>query len=341
MAVTIGNGQNKTLLPRVKKVTTGPSINPSQGQAPSAAPAEPSGPAPGAAAPNTQAQEAQVQGGGHVDNVGEGSGSSYFQEDTWSLQDRNASPEAKEYISKGKYLWSIAKTPEEKAYANYVAEQGRALDGYSGGADGAGFTPLGILDRQHNDTSQYESQYAEKINNALAGLENSKFDYDHTTDPSYQAYLDAYTRQGNSASETALSQTAANTGGIASSYAAAVANQMQQAYAKKATDMIPQLEQQAYERYANDLNNRFNLLNSYGALDQNAYQQFADNKNFNFNQFMGNYGNALQQQQFDRQMDWNQKQLAEQMAYDRGYLDWLAAENAKDRENNRNIALRS
>ena len=105
----------------------------------------------------------------------------------------------------------------------------------------------------------------------MTELENAEFSYDYATDPSYQAYLNAFTRQGNSAAEAAMAQSAANTGGVASSYAAAVANQMQQAYAQKAADMIPQLEQQAYERYANDISNRFNLANLYGSLDQNDY----------------------------------------------------------------------
>ncbi|MDO4541501.1 MAG: hypothetical protein Q4C00_01545, partial [Bacillota bacterium] len=279
-----------------------------------------------------KAQKARAQYGSYVDDVGDGSGYSYFGEDSWSLQDRNASPEAKKLISQGKYLWSIATTDAERAYANSVAESGRAIDGYSGGSDGAGFTKLGILDREYNDTSQYESQYLNNINSILAEIENSQFNYDHTTDPSYQAYLDAYNRQGSSAAETALAQTAANTGGIASSYAAAVANQARQAYAKKATDMIPQLEQQAYERYANDLNNRFNLAGLYGDLDNSAYDRFADNKNFNFGQWQANYNNAYQQDYDAKQLEWLREQLERTLADTQAERQWQTSENVLDRE---------
>ena len=280
-----------------------------------------------------KAQKARAQGGSYVDDVGDGSGYAYFGKDTWSAADRTLLSEQEQAtLAEYKKNAALAKTDEERKFWNAQAEKLREPHGYSGGADGSQYNELGILDREYNDTSQYESQYLDKINNLLTGLENAEFSYDYATDPSYQAYLNAFTRQGNSASEAAMAQSAANTGGIASSYAAAVANQMRQAYAQKAADMIPQLEQQAYERYANDLSNRFNLANFYGSLDQNDYQRFANDRDFRFNQWNANYDNAYQQNYDNLYFHWLREQLEKTLADNGSERDWQSKENELDRK---------
>lgn len=80
------------------------------------------------------------------------------------------------------------------------------------------------------------------------------FSYDPKNDTSYKQYADMFARQGQSAGEQSLASTAAATGGMPSSYAAAANAQAQQAYAKKTADIIPELEQNAYGRYSNDRN---------------------------------------------------------------------------------------
>lgn len=146
----------------------------------------------------------------------------------------------------------------------------------------------------------YQSAYAGQAAALLSGAVNNKFSYDPTTDPSYQAYKDAYARQGQAASESALANTSAATGGIPSSYAAAAASQATQAYAKKAADVIPQLEQQAYTRYAADQDRAINAAGAYNTLDQTAYNQYADNRNFGYQQ----YADALNQYNTNRNFDY-------------------------------------
>ena len=285
-----------------------------------------------------KAQKARAQYGSYIDSVGDGSGYSYFGKESWSDADLQMSPEHQDLMLQYKQGYALADNDADRKYWNTMAENLRKKYGYSGGADGSQYNELGILDREYNDTSQYESQYLDKINNLLTELENAEFSYDYATDPSYQAYLNAFTRQGNSAAEAAMAQSAANTGGVASSYAAAGANQMQQAYAQKAADMIPQLEQQAYERYANDISNRFNLANLYGSLDQNDYQRFADNKNFNFNQWQANYDNAYQQNYDNLYFNWLREQLEKTLADTAAERDWQSKENQSDRELEKYIA---
>lgn len=279
-----------------------------------------------------KAQKARAQGGSYVDNVGDGSGYAYFGKDTWSAADRTLlSEQDQATLAEYKKNAALAKTPEEIRFWNAQAEKLREPYGYSGGPDGSQYNEINFLNQRYNDISQYESQYLDKINNLLTALENAEFSYDYATDPSYQAYLNAFTRQGNSAAEAAMAQAAANTGGVASSYAAAVANQMQQAYAQKAADMIPQLEQQAYERYANDLSNRFNLANLYGSLDQSDYQRFANDRDFRFNQWNANYHNAYQQDYDAKQLAWYREQLEKQLADTEAERKWQTQENVLDR----------
>ncbi len=110
------------------------------------------------------------------------------------------------------------------------------------------------------------------------------FNYDVNNDDVYKQYAEMYQRQGQSAGENALASASAATGGIPSSYAAAANSQAQQAYAKKTADIIPTLEQNAYNRYANDRELAYNdYQNVYNAAFNNATTQYkADLDNVNY-----------------------------------------------------------
>ncbi|MBQ6552432.1 MAG: hypothetical protein IJL83_02280 [Clostridia bacterium] len=87
------------------------------------------------------------------------------------------------------------------------------------------------------------------------------FNYDAKNDPKYQAYAAQYERNGRRAMEDTLGQVASRTGGLASSYAAAVAQQQYQRYMADLDSIIPQLEQIAYSRYRDE---QSDLATEYG-----------------------------------------------------------------------------
>ena len=107
----------------------------------------------------------------------------------------------------------------------------------------------------------YEQYLAQK--NAMG-----PFKYDYASDPVYQQYARQYTNAGKRAMDDTLAQVSARTGGLASSYAGGAA---QQAYNKYMTDLdniVPQLEQIAYNRYRDQ---QSDLASDYSArLQQEA-----------------------------------------------------------------------
>ena len=102
------------------------------------------------------------------------------------------------------------------------------------------------------------------------------FNYDPYADPSYGAYVDMYNRQGQSAAKQTLNNLNAANMGRNSSYGAAATAQAQQAYAQKASEMIPVLEQQAYERLMNQYNMERQMFNDDFARNMDVYNTIYD-----------------------------------------------------------------
>lgn len=95
------------------------------------------------------------------------------------------------------------------------------------------------------------------------------FTYDKDTDPLYKQYADSYTRSGQRAMNDVMGQLAARTGGMASSYAGAMAQQTYDQYMADLANKVPELQQLAYSMYMDDYNR---LLGRY----DRGYQRYAD-----------------------------------------------------------------
>jgi hypothetical protein len=98
------------------------------------------------------------------------------------------------------------------------------------------------------------------------------FSYDKDTDPLYKQYADSYTRSGQRAMNDVMGQLAARTGGIASSYAGAMAQQTYDQYMADLANKVPELQQLAYSMYMDDYNK---LLGRY----DRGYQRYAEDYN--------------------------------------------------------------
>ena len=119
--------------------------------------------------------------------------------------------------------------------------------------------------------SKAVSQAADKVKN---------FKYDPNTDPAYKSYADMYNRQGQSAAKSTLNQLNAASGGRNNSFSSAATAQVQQAYAQKASEMIPALAEQAYNRLLQNYNiekdiddTTYNRNVQNYSLSRNAYTQ--------------------------------------------------------------------
>jgi len=123
--------------------------------------------------------------------------------------------------------------------------------------------------------SGYTSPYASDLQAVIAGLQGSKWEgWDKDTDPSYQAYRKEYLREADRAMEDTLGAYAQNTGGIAGSQAIAAASQAADYYKGQLNDKIPQLYDNAYNRYLGDVarqQNMADILMSAETMNQNQY----------------------------------------------------------------------
>lgn len=99
-----------------------------------------------------------------------------------------------------------------------------------------------------------QAGYSAPGDNAVTGTPGSdgtgsSFRWNRDADELWQAYRKHYLREGQRAAADTMAQAAAMTGGIPSSYAVTAASQAGDYYASQLTDKIPELYEQAYNRY--------------------------------------------------------------------------------------------
>lgn len=183
--------------------------------------------------------------------------------------DANDLDYAKKYPEFGLSMVSLkrdlgnAKTDEQKLLASEAMNQLRKNYGsYWTGGQG---------------NRSYAASYGSKINDTMKQINNyGDFKYDPGSDPLYSDYKKAYLREGDRAAANALAQSAAATGGRASSYANAAAQQAANYYAAKVADAIPTLRAQALDEYNNGLNILRSNLNMYQGQDDSDYKRYLD-----------------------------------------------------------------
>jgi peptidoglycan hydrolase-like protein with peptidoglycan-binding domain len=129
----------------------------------------------------------------------------------------------------------------------------------------------------HGDFKYANQAQLDEIMNSI--LNREKFSYNFNEDAFYQQYKDKFIQQGKMAMQDTMGQAAAMTGGYGNSYASTVGSQAYQASLEKLNDVIPELYQMAYDRYAQegqDLYNQYGLL-----LDdyKRAYGEHSDEYN--------------------------------------------------------------
>lgn len=115
------------------------------------------------------------------------------------------------------------------------------------------------------------------------------FQYDPEADPTWNAYKKASLREGERASANALAQASAASGGRASSYALTAAQQAANYYASQLGDLLPALQQNAYQQYLSEFEKK---LSSLGVLQSDrgtAYDEWLNRYNL-----LQNNLNALQ-----------------------------------------------
>lgn len=239
-------------------------------------------------------------------------------------------PGALETILQERQNWANATTQEEKNAAHNRAENVRkAYGNYSGGQEGMDgqYSPTyakpspaaqndnvaALYDKFNNlygknNAPTWTPQYQEQISQILDNIISREgFNYDMTEDPLYQQYRDQYVREGQKAMRDSAAQTAALTGGYGSTYGAIAAQQGYDNYLAQLNDIAPQLEQQAYEKYVDEIANMYNQLGAFQGEEQRLYGQYLDDlgqynadRDYAFNAMQAALAQNNQENQFNR-----------------------------------------
>lgn len=256
---------------------------------------------------------------------------------------------ALEEIIKARQDWANATTKEEKDAAHNRAENIRKYYGsYSGGTDGMGgqYSPTyvkpssaaqedniqAIFDRLNGaykgNAPTWTPKYESEIEDILDEIGNrDPFEYDLMDDPMYQQYRDSYIREGKRAMEDTAAQTAAMTGGYGSTYGATAAQQSYDRYLEGLNDVVPQLEQNAYGRYRDELGDLYNQMGALQQEESRLFGQYATERGFSqadrdfaYNAMLAtmnqnNYENEFDRGIFesDRDFDFNESNTKWQM----------------------------
>lgn len=164
----------------------------------------------------------------------------------------------------------------------------------------------------------YKSQYQGQLESLYNQVMNREpFTFDLNGDALYSQYKDKYTQLGQQAMMDTMGQAAAMTGGYGNSYAQTAGQQAYQNYLTQLNDIVPDLYQEAYDRYktaGEELRDNLNLTQS---LENDAYGKYRDtvsdwnnereyasgeywnqyNADYNSYSDMLNYWNTLAQQE--------------------------------------------
>ena len=202
-----------------------------------------------------------------------------------------------------------------------------------------GYTPSGSVQAAQAYLEQvkaskpgaYQSRWDDELTSLYDQIRNrKKFSYDMGTDPLYQQYREQYQRLGRLAMQDTMGQAAALTGGYGSTYGEQVGQQAYNAYLQNLNDIVPQLQQQAYQRYQDegtDLYSQYSLVKGRDDTDYGRYRDTVSDYYSDLSDARSAYNSerSLDQSQWATMLDyWAQKANNENAAY----LQALAAEQA-------------
>ena len=172
----------------------------------------------------------------------------------------------------GKLLGSSGSTSSSKASSGFEYdpfEYASYKEGDSVTAAGKKKDDAESALKNYGDFEYSNQQSLDDVINKI--LNREKFSYDLNGDALYQQYKDKYIQQGKLAMQDTMGQAAAMTGGYGSSYATTAGNQAYQASLENLNDIIPELQQMAYDRYAQEGQD---MLNQYSILSDDRNTQY-------------------------------------------------------------------
>ncbi len=171
-------------------------------------------------------------------------------------------------------------------------------------------------------TEEYKGAYSEQVGKLVSDyLGRDKFNYNPNSDATYQQMRDTHFTAGKNAMQDTLGNATALSGGNNNSSAQVAAQQVYNNYAKGVTDAIPQLEQNAYNRYQAEGAQKLQDINLLQGLDDSEfarYQAKMQNIQAFLNYYYGKYQGEQARDEANFQnafMEWQTKLNAGQTDY--------------------------
>lgn len=130
---------------------------------------------------------------------------------------------------------------------------------------------------QAQKPQSYNSKYGAQLDEMMARIQNpEQFKYEFNGDNLFKAYADLYTQKGKQASQDAMGQAAALTGGYGNSYGQMVGQQTYDQYLLSLFDKGMDLRDRAYQAHRDA---QGDLINAYGLTadaDSRDYDRYRD-----------------------------------------------------------------
>lgn len=183
----------------------------------------------------------------------------------------------------------------------------------------------------------YQSEYLGQINDKLNQINN--WSYDPLQDANYKALAGVYTNRGNLAAKTTLADAAALNGGYGTSNAVVASQQTRDQYNQELASLIPQLEQNAYNRATTSLGALMDLDNALYGRFSDDQSRILQGKQYGLDVFNTNEANRYNAANYlldrymanqgERQFAYNAKSNNVQNAISNAYtyLNYLDQEN--------------
>jgi len=176
---------------------------------------------------------------------------------------------------------------------------------------------------EYGPAPQWENtEYQRQRDEALRRAQNMRFSYDPESDPVWQAYQKQYRREGQRAMQDTMAEAAMRTGGLANSYAVSAAAQAGNYYAAQLSDRLPQLYNDAYQRYLAEFQKQLGISDQYAGFDQTEYGRYADelgqwnkDRSFDYGLYRDRVGDARYADELAYDRAWNE----ENRDYSRSY----------------------
>lgn len=188
-------------------------------------------------------------------------------------------------------------------------------------------------DFSYGPAPEYQNRYQRELDSLLGQVQGyGPFSWSKESDPSYSAYAKQYRREGDRATANAMAQAAAATGGQVSTAAMTAASQAGDYYAGKLADKIPELYENAYQRYLSDYSLLTDKLGQTRTAEQSEYAKYLDqlgqynaDRSQAYSEYLNGYdrlGDLLGAQQGQDDREYSRWQNREESSYAQ-YLDQI------------------